>query len=157
MILFNDFKKQYYFLRDEIDSAIKEVLESGWYILGSKVNKFEIEFADYLKSKYCVGVGNGFEAIQISLMALGIKRGDEVITTSHSAIATGLAIKAVGANPVFVDIDDYYHLDASKIKEKITKKTKAILPVHLYGQSVDIENIKKIAQKNNLYLIEYNK
>lgn len=154
MILFNDFKKQYHFLKDEIDSAIKEVLESGWYILGKKVSKFETEFANYLESKHCVGVGNGFEAIQISLMALGIKRGDEVITTAHSAIATGLAIKAVGANPVFVDIDDYYHLDASKIGEKITKKTKAILCVHLYGQSVDIENIKKIAQKNNLYLIE---
>jgi len=154
MILFNDFKRQYFHLKKEIDSAIKEVLESGWYILGEKVKKFEEEFANYLGIKYCVGVGNGFEALQIALMALGIKEGDKIITTSHSAVATTLAIKTVRAIPVFVDIDAYYHLDPDKIEEKITLQTKAILPVHLYGQPVAIEKIKKIAGKYHLYLIE---
>lgn len=154
MILFNDFKKQYFHFKDEIDSAIKEVLESGFYILGEKVKIFEREFADYLGAKYCVGVGNGLEALQIALMALEIKEGDEVLTTAHSAVATALAIKAVGATPVFVDIDEYYHLNPDKIEEKISSKTKAILPVHLYGQAVAIEEIKRIAQKHHLYLIE---
>jgi len=154
MILFNDLKKQYSYLKDEIDTVIKKVLESGQFILGEKVKKFEQEFGNYLGAKYCVGVGNGLEALQIALIALGIKEGDEVITTAHSAVATALAIKAVGATPIFVDIDEYYHLDPDKTEKKITLKTKAILPVHLYGQAVDIEKIKKIAKKHRLYLIE---
>jgi len=154
MILFNDFKTEYIYLKKEIDSAIKEVLMSGRYILGKKVENFERQFAKYLGVKYCVGVGNGLEALQIALMALGIGEGDEVITTAHSAVATTLAIKAVGAKPIFVDIDEYYHLDSSKIENKITSRTKAILPVHLYGQMVDIETIQQIAKKHSLYLIE---
>jgi len=154
MILFNDFKKKYFYLRKEIDLAIKEVLRSGQYILGRRVEEFEKQFADYLGVKYCIGVGNGLEALQIALMTLGVKKGDEVITTAHSAIATALAIKAVGAKPVFVDIDEYYHLDSDRIEKKITPKTKAILPVHLYGQTAAIKKIKKIAQKHHLYLIE---
>lgn len=154
MILFNDFHSQYLYFKKEIDSAINDVLKSGGYILGEKVQLFEKQFASYLGSKYCIGVGNGLEALQISLMALGIKEGDEVITTSHSAVATALAIKAVGATPVFVDIDNYFHLDANKIEEKITSRTKAILPVHLYGQMVDIEKIKSIAKKHHLFIIE---
>jgi len=154
MILFNDFKTEYIYLKKEIDSAIKEVLMSGRYILGKKVENFERQFAKYLGVKYCVGVGNGLEALQIALMALGIGEGDEVITTAHSAVATTLAIKAVGAKPIFVDIDEYYHLDSSKIENKITSRTKAILPVHLYGQMVDIETIHQIAKKHSLYLIE---
>jgi dTDP-4-amino-4,6-dideoxygalactose transaminase len=154
MILFNDFKTEYIYLKKEIDSAIKEVLMSGRYILGKKVENFERQFAKYLGVKYCVGVGNGLEALQIALMALGIGEGDEVITTAHSAVATTLAIKAVGAKPIFVDIDEYYHLDSSKIENKITSRTKAILPVHLYGQMVDIETIQRIAKKHSLYLIE---
>ena len=154
MILFNDFKKEYLKLKTEIDFAINEVLNSGQYILGEKVEKFEREFADYLKIKYCLGVGNGLEALQITLMALGIGEGDEVITAAHSAVATALAIKAVGAKLIFVDIDEYFHLDSNKIEEKITNRTKAILPVHLYGQPVAIKKIKEIADKYNLYLIE---
>ena len=154
MILFNDFKKEYLYLKREIDLAIKEVLISGRYILGKRVENFEQQFARYLDVKYCVGVGNGLEALQIALMALGIGKGDEVITTAHSAVATALAIKAVGAKPVFIDIDEYYHLDASKIEKKITSRTKAILPVHLYGQMVDIEKIKRIAKKHSLNIIE---
>lgn len=154
MILFNDLKKEYFNLKKEIDFAIKEVLESGQYILGEKVRRFEKEFANYLDAKHCLGVGNGLEALQIALMASGIKRGDEVITTANSAVATALAIKAVEAKPVFVDIDEYYHLDPDKIEEKITRQTKAILPVHLYGQAVAIKEIRKIAQKHHFYLIE---
>ena len=154
MILFNDFKKEYLFLRKEMDLAIKEVLRSGRYILGEKVERFEKQFADYLGVKYCIGVGNGLEALQVALMALGVKKGDEVITTAHSAVATALAVKAVGAKPVFVDIDEYYHLDSDKIEEKITSHTKAILPVHLYGQTADIKKIKKVVRKHHLYLIE---
>ena len=154
MILFNDFKTEYLYLKRKIDFAIKEVLMSGRYILGKKVESFEQQFAEYLGAKYCVGVGNGLEALQIALMALGIGKDDEVITTSYSAVATALAIKAVGAKPVFIDIDEYYHLDSSKIEKKITSRTKAILPVHLYGQMVDIEKIKQITKRHSLYLIE---
>jgi len=133
---------------------VDKVLSSGKYILGPVVNEFEKKFADYIGAKYCVGVANGLEALQISLMALDIGEGDEVITTPLSAVATSLAIKAVGAKPIFVDIDEYYHLDANKIEEKINKKTKAILPVHLYGQSADLDKILKIAKKHKLFVIE---
>jgi len=154
MILFNDFKTEYLYLKREIDFAIKEVMMSGRYILGKKVESFEQQFSKYLGAKYCIGVGNGLEALQIALMALGIGKDDEVITTAHSAVATALAIKAVGAKPVFVDIDEYYHLDSSKIEKKITSRTKAILPVHLYGQMADILEIKRIAKKHSLFVIE---
>lgn len=153
-ILFNDFKKEYIYLENNIDKTVKKVFKSGSYILGEKVKSFEKKFAEYLGVKYCVGVANGFEALQIALMVLGIKQGDEVITTPLTAAATSLAIKHVGAQPVFVDLDKYYHLDSKKIEGKISSKTKAILPVHLYGQSVQIDEIKRIAKKYNLYLIE---
>ncbi len=154
MILMNDFKKEYKFFKKDVDKALVSVMESGWYILGKEVEKFEKEFADYVGVKYCVGVANGMEALQISLMALGIGKGDEVITVSNSAVATALAISATGAKPVFVDIDEYYHIDSSKIEEKITSRTKAILPVHLFGQPIDIENISRIARKYNLFVVE---
>jgi dTDP-4-amino-4,6-dideoxygalactose transaminase len=153
-ILFNDFKKQYSLFKNGIDSSIREVLESGQFILGEKVRKFEEEFSAYLGSRYCIGVANGLEALQIALMALGIGKGDEVITTSLSAAATALAVKAAGAKPVFADIDDYYGLDPRKIEGKITAKTKAIIPVHLYGQAADIGEIRKIARQNKIFLIE---
>jgi dTDP-4-amino-4,6-dideoxygalactose transaminase len=153
-IKFNDFKRQYKDNKEKIDKAIQSVLESGWYILGPKVEKFEKDFAKYIGAKYSVGVANGMEALQISLLAIGVGAGDEVITTSHTAVATSLAISSVGATPVFVDIDDYFHIDADKIEEKITKKTKAIIPVHLYGQSVDLKKIVRICKNNNLKLVE---
>jgi len=154
MILFNDFKRQYEFLESAIKTAVGEVFESGYFILGKKVEKFEKEFSEYLGVKYAVGVGSGYDAIQISLLALGIGHGDEVITTPLSAAATALAIQAVGALPVFVDVDDYLSIDSEKIEEKITEKTKAILPVHLYGNPADIKKIYGICQKNNIFLIE---
>ncbi len=153
-ILFNDLKKQYEMQRADIDPAIQSVVSSGYLVLGPKVKEFESSFAAYIGTKYGVGVANGLDALLISLKALEIGSGDEVITTSLSAVATTLAIVNAGATPIFVDIDEYGHVDPAEIERKITKKTKAIIPVHLYGQSVDIESIILIAKKNNLHLIE---
>ena len=151
---FHDFKKEYRTLKKEIDPTIRRVCESGHYILGREVEKFEKNFAKYLGVKHVVGVGNGLEALQIALTASGVAEGDEVITTPLSAVATALAIKAVGAIPVFVDIDEYHQIDAARIEEKITARTKAIMPVHLYGQSADMAKILDIANKHSLTLIE---
>jgi len=153
-ILFNRLEQKYIKNKKRFLKIADEVLGSGRYILGPFVTEFEEKFAEYIGVKYCIGVGNGLEALQIGLMALGIGKGDEVITTSLSAVATSLAIKAVGAKPVFVDIDEYYHLDADQIEKYINKKTKAILPVHLYGQSADLDKILKIAKKHKLFVIE---
>ena len=129
MILMNDFKKEYHAMKPAVGKAIKQCLESGWYILGSEVATFEKEFAEYIGTKYCVGVANGMEAIQITLIALGIGKDDEVITVANSAVATTLAITNIGATPVFADINSYYHMDPEDAEKKITEKTKAILPV----------------------------
>ncbi len=150
----NDFKKEYKFFKKDVDRVIKSVLDSGWYILGKNVQKFEKEFAKYIGSEYCIGVANGLEALQISLLAAGVNKEDEVITVSNSAVSTALAISLTGAEPIFVDIDNYFHLDPKKLEEKITKKTKAIIPVHLFGQVVDIVSILKIAKKHKLMIIE---
>ncbi len=154
MILINDFKKEYAYFKKSVNPAIKNCLESGWYILGFEVENFEKEFSKYIGTKYCIGVGNGLEALQISLMALDIGAGDEVITVSNSAVATALAITNIGAKPVFVEIDEFYHIDVSKIEEKISSKTKAIIPVHLFGQPIAIKELTAIAKKHNLYVIE---
>jgi len=153
-ILFNDFKSQYKEIKPEIDKVIQDVLDSWWYILWNQVKSFEEEFALKNWSKYCIWVANWLDALKVSLIALWIKNGDEVITTSNSAVATTLAILDVWAVPVFVDIDEYYCIDSSKIEEKITLKTKAILPVHLYWQACNIWNIQDICKKYNLFLIE---
>lgn len=154
MVVMNDFKKEYHYLKKEIDVAVISTFESGWYILGKNVAEFEKNFAGYLDAKYCIGVANGLEALQIALMALHIGKGDEVITVSNSAVATTLAITSVGATPVFVDIDEYFHLDMAKVEQAITKKTKAILPVHLFGQTVQMSKLNEIADKYNLFIIE---
>lgn len=150
----NDFKREYSYFKKAVNLAIKKCLSSGWYILGTEVKNFEKEFARYIGTKYCIGVGNGLKALQISLMALGIGRGNEVITVSNSAVATALAITNIGAKPVFVDVDEFYHIDTVKIEEKITSKTKAIIPVHLFGQPVDIKELQFLAKKYNLHIIE---
>lgn len=155
MIPFGDLKKQYLSIKKEIDTAVNRVLNSGWFILGKEVERFEKEFSKYCGVKYCVGVANGLEALQISLMVLGVKKGDEVITTPLSAAATSLAIIHVGAKPIFVDIDpDSYNINASKIEKAITKKTKVILPVHLYGQMAEMDKIMRIAKKYRLVVVE---
>jgi len=154
VIPFNNFNKEYHAHKKEILPAISKVLESGYFILGKEVEDFEKAFAKYLETKHVIGVANGMEAIQIALMAIGVKRGDEVITTSLSACATALAIKIIGAKPIFVDIDQYYHIDPKEIERKITKKTKAIIPVHIYGQAANMSKIMAIAKKHNLQVIE---
>ncbi|MBT3538545.1 DegT/DnrJ/EryC1/StrS family aminotransferase [Candidatus Parcubacteria bacterium] len=155
MIPFVDFKTQYSNLKGEIDEAVHRVLDSGWYILGNEVKAFEQEFASYIGTKYCIGVASGTEAIALSLMALGIHPGDEVITTDITAYPTITAIAQSGAVPVLVDVHKEDGLiDVSKIEQYITPKTKAIVPVHLYGQSCDIDAIKLIADKHNLTIVE---
>lgn len=128
---------------------------SGQYILGREVALFEKEFAEYLGVKYAVGVGNGTDALNLALRACGIGPGDEVITVSHTQVATVAAIEITGAKPVLVDIEpDYFTLDPQKIVAAITPKTRAIIPVHLYGQAADLEPILKVAKKYHLYVIE---
>ncbi len=155
MIPFGNLKKQYLSIQKEIDFVIKQILNKGWFILGENVEKFEKEFAEYCGVKYGIGVANGVEAIQITLMSLGIGEGDEVITVANSCSATALGIYLSGAKPVYVDINlDSYNIDVSKIEEKIIKKTKAILPVHLYGQVAQMDSISKIAKKYKLKVVE---
>jgi dTDP-4-amino-4,6-dideoxygalactose transaminase len=147
--------RQYMALRGEIDTAFYRIMRSGSYILGAEVEAFEKEFALYCKTKHAVGVASGFDALALALRALGIIPGDEVITVSHTFISTVLAILAVGATPVFVDVDPRTLLiDCSKIEEKITRKTKAILPVHLYGNVADMVSIMAIARTHHLYVME---
>ena len=141
--------------KNEIDAAIERVLESGRYILGNEVRSFEEEFARYIGVGYGIGVGNGTDAITLALKACGIGPGDEVITTSHTAVATVAAIELSGAIPILVDISpDSYTIDPRRIKGVITSKTRAILPVHLYGHPADMDEITLIAEDHGLYVIE---
>lgn len=150
-----DLKAQYLNIKDEIDSAIQEVLNNSAFILGKKVEDFEREFAELCNVKHCIGVNNGTSALRLALLSLGIKPNDEVITTPFTFIATTEAISHIGAKPVFVDIDEKtYCIEPEKIKEKMTSKTKAIIPVHLFGQSADMDSIIEIAKKHNLKVIE---
>jgi len=148
-------KAQYLSYQKEINSAIERVLESGWYILGEEVKLFEKEFAQFNKVTHAIGVGSGTEALHIALRAMDIGPGDEVITTAHTAVATASAIHLAGAKPVFVDIEpDYFTIDPSLIEKAITPNTRAIIPVHIYGQTCDMDAIMTIANKNNLKVIE---
>lgn len=152
---FFDLKMQYHNLKSEIDAAVLEVLEGGVFIGGPAVEKFEKEVADFLGVRHAIGLNSGTDALYLSLKALGIGAGDEVITTAFTFFATAEAIAAAGAKPVFVDIDaKTFNIDANQIEAAITEKTKAIIPVHLFGQMADMAPIKKIAQKHNLKIIE---
>jgi len=154
-IEFTDLKKQYRNLEPEIVSALKEVMESARFINGPQVKELEQRMAQYCNTKYAVGVSSGTDALILSLMAIDIKPGDEVITTPFTFIATAEVISLLKAVPVFVDIDEKtYNIDVSRIEEKISPKTKAIIPVHLYGQMADMDEILKIARKHNLFVIE---
>lgn len=147
--------RQYASIQQELDSAALEVLHGGQYILGKTVEEFENSFAPYCGVKYAVGVGNGSDALVIALKACGIKPGDEVITTAMSFSATAEAITSVGAVPVFADCtSDTYCIDPADIKKKVTEKTKAIIPVHLYGQCADMDTINMIAKEHDLRVIE---
>lgn len=150
----NILDRQYQKYTDEYVKAAIETLESGWYILGKKGEAFEKEFAEYTGSKYCVGVNSGLDALILAIRALGLGKGDEVLVPSNTYIATVLGITENDAVPIFVEPDIYYNMDAEKIEKLITERTKAILVVHLYGQSANMEKIKGIAQKYSLYLLE---
>lgn len=141
--------------KKEIDAAIMRVLESGRYILGEEVRSFEEEFARYIGVNYGIGVGSGTDAITLALKACGIGPGDEVITVSHTAVATVAAVELSGATPVLIDISpDTYTLDPDHLQNVITSKTKAVLPVHLYGHPADMDRIVPFAEEHDLYVIE---
>lgn len=153
-INFNQLDRGYKKYKKEYDRAAIKTLESGWYILGEQVEKFEQQFASFLRTEYCVGLNSGLDALILAFRALGIGQGDEVIVPANTYIASVLGITENGAIPVFVEPDEYYNLDADKIEDKITDKTKAILVVHLYGQAANMSKIKEISEKNSLYLVE---
>jgi len=148
-------KRQYESIKEEVDKEVLDVLSEGQYIMGKNVKEFEREISEYIGVKHSVSVGNGTDALIIALKALGIGRGDEVITTPFTFFATAESISFVGATPVFVDVDiNTFNIDPAKIEEKITDKTKAIMPVHIFGQPCDMDAINEIAKKHNLKVIE---
>lgn len=153
-IPFVDLSRQYLSIKDEIDSAVSRVLNSGRFILGEEVSSFEDEFADYIGCNDAVGVGSGTDALFLSLQALGIGEGDEVITPSLTFIATGDVVLRAGATPVFVDSSEDYNIDVSAIEDHITDKTRAIIIVHLYGYPNDMEEITEIANHHDIAIIE---
>ena len=155
MIKIADLKSEYQEISNHIKEAIGRVLESGWFIFGEELEGFEKEFSKYIGAKYGVGVSSGSDALFLAVKALGIGEGDEVITVSHTFISTVDAVVRNGAEPVFVDVDpDTYCIDVSKIERAITDKTKAILPVHLYGHPANMDPIMEIAQRHKLCVIE---
>lgn len=142
-------------LRDELRSGIDRVLGSGWYILGHEVERFEDEFSAYVGSGYAVGVNSGSDALLLSLMCLGVGPGDEVVTVSFSFVSTADAVVRCGATPVFVDIDrDTLCMDTGAVQAAITPRTRAVIPVHLYGHPVDMDPLMKIAGEHGLYVVE---
>lgn len=152
---FINLQAQYKHLKSEIDANIQQVLDHGQYILGPEVGELEKQLATYVGVKHCITVANGTDALMIAMMALGIKPGDEVITTPFTFIACGEMIALLGAKPVFVDIDrDTYNIDVNKIEKAITSKTKCIMPVSLYGQTADMKAIQFLADKYKLPVIE---
>lgn len=153
-INFNQLDRGYFKYKSEYEQAVIKTLESGWYILGKSVEKFEGEFSSYIGSKYCVGLNSGLDALILAFRALEIGEGDEVIVPANTYIASVLGITENRATPVFVEPDEHYNLDADKIEESITENTKAILVVHLYGQAANMKQIKEIADRHSLYLIE---
>lgn len=155
MTNFVDLKKEYKEISSEVTAAVSKVFKSGFFILGEELTNFEEEFSNYTETKYGIGVNSGSDALFLAIKALEIGEGDEVITTSHTFISTIDSIVRNRAIPVFVDIDlDTYCLDIAKIEEKITHKTKAILPVHLYGHPADMYPIMEIAKRHDLFVIE---
>jgi dTDP-4-amino-4,6-dideoxygalactose transaminase len=152
---FLDLKSIYFEVKEAAEAAYRRVMESGWYILGEEVAAFEKEFAEYCDAKYCIGVGNGLDALHLILRAMDISTGDEVIVPANTYIATWLAVSYAGATPVPVEPDEKtYNIDPTRIEIAVTEKTKAILPVHLYGQPADMDPIIEIAERYQLKVIE---
>lgn len=153
-IMPNRLDRGFYQYQDEFERKALEVLRSGWYVLGNEVKSFEEEFARFTGAEHCVGLASGLDALWIAFRVLGIGEGEEVIVQGNTYIASVMGITINGASPVFVEPDEYYNIDASKIEERITEKTKAILVVHLYGQASNMDPIVELARKYNLRLIE---
>src|ERR1044071_7568701 len=152
---FLDLKPQYAAIETELRAAIEGVFERGSFVLGPEVADFEQEFAAYLGAKRAIGVASGTDALHLALRACGIGPGDEIITVANTAVATVAAIELAFARPVFVDIDpDTFNLDHHLVAKAITPRTKALLPVHLYGQAVDLQPLLDIARAHNLRVIE---
>ncbi|HEY1681860.1 MAG TPA: DegT/DnrJ/EryC1/StrS family aminotransferase [Candidatus Tumulicola sp.] len=151
---FVDLKAQYASIKPEVGPAMNEVLEACSFIMGPQVTSFEDEFARYNGTRYCVGVESGTAALKLALEAIDVGPGDEVILPANTYIASAIAVSAVGATPVFVDHDDYYLIDATAIEAAITPRTKAIIPVHLYGQMVPMQPIIDIAKRHGLRVVE---
>lgn len=150
----NNLGRQYKLYADEYKQKASEVLDSGWYILGEEVSAFEEEWADYVGSKYCVGLASGLDALWISFRLLSIGTGDQVIVCANAYIACVMGITMNGATPVFVEPDEYDNINVDKIEEKITDRTKCILAVHLYGQACNMTKIMALAKKYNLHVVE---
>jgi len=154
-IEFNDLKPQHRELRREIQAAVEQVMDDGWFILGKQGESFEREFADYCGVAHCVGVGSGTEAIHLALVACGVQPGDDVVTVSLTAVPTASAISFAGARPVFVDVDPRtFTMDPARLESALTPRTKAILPVHLYGQTADMDPILEIGRRHGIPVIE---
>lgn len=154
-IPFATFEPMHNEIRKSLDDAYKKVINNNYFIQGEECNKFEKEFAEYCEAEYCIGVGNGLDALFLILRAMDIHQGDEVIVPSNTYIATALAVSYVGATPVFVEPEiSTYNINPDIIEEKITSRTKAIIAVHLQGRAADMDIINKIAKKHNLYVIE---
>lgn len=155
IVPFVDLQAQYRQINGEIEEAVNRVLAQATFILGPEVEAFEAEFAAYLGARFCVGVNSGTAAIQLAVMSCGLGAGDEVLVPAHTFFATAEGVSTAGATPVFVDIDPRsYNLDASQLEAAITARTRAIMPVHLYGQAADLDAVFAIAERHNLLVIE---
>ena len=152
---FLELRPSYLELKDELDAAVARVLDSGWYLLGEEIAAFEREFATYTETEHCVGVGNGLDALHLGLRARGVGPGDEVIVPSNTYIATWLAVTYAGATPVPVEpCEATYNLDPDKLEAALTERTKAVIPVHLYGQPADMDPIMDFAEQHGLFVLE---
>ncbi len=155
MIAYSDLCPIHDQIRMELDEAYRRVMDSGWFIMGNELEQFEKEFAAYCGTKYCIGVGNGLDALHIILRAYGIGAGDEVLVPANTFIATALAVSYAGATPVFVDCDENtYNMDPGLVEDKITARTKAVIAVHLYGRVADVRALRELADRYGLKLIE---
>jgi len=153
-ILSNNSKREYEAFSDEYKEKAIAVLERGVYVSGHEVEEFEKEWAAFLGVKHCIGVGNGLDALWIALLELGIGSGDEVIVPTNSFVASALAVSKCDATPVFADVDSFYGIDVGQIQKLITKRTRAVMAVHLYGMPCEMDKLKDICDANNLFLVE---
>src|SRR3954468_909381 len=152
---FVDLQAQYRSIKAEVDAAVQRVLDTSAFILGQEVETFERAFAEYVGAEFCVGVSNGTAAIQLALQACGVGHGDEVIVPANTFFATAEAVSTAGATPVFVDADPLsYTIDVRQVEAALTPATRAIIPVHLYGQAADLDSVLEVARRHNLIVIE---